>query len=98
MKRLLLAAGALLAMSTAGNAAVILDLGVNPTSAPGAFDNTVGGATFDDQYTFQLVGAPQFLTIASVTNVFPSPTDFITDFTGSVFQKLACPVAVTTSS
>ena len=91
MKRLLLAAGALLVMSTAGNAAVILDLGVNPTSSQGAFENTVGGATFSDQYTFQLVGGPQFLTIASVTNVFPSPTDFITDFTGSVFQQVGVP-------
>ena len=86
MKGLLLAAGALLVMSTAGNAAIIADLGVNPTSAAGHFSNSVGGTTFDDQYTFQLVGAPQFLTIASVTNVFPAATDRITGFTGSVFN------------
>ena len=91
MKRLLLAAGALLVMSTAGNAAVILDLGVNPTSAQGAFDQHRGRRAFDDQFTFQLVGGPQFLTIASVTNVFPNPTDFITDFTGSVFQQVGVP-------
>ena len=41
---------------------------------------------FADQWTFQLVGAEQFLTIASATNVFPQISDFITNFNGSVFQ------------
>lgn len=70
------------------HALVITDLGIDPTSASGAFSNSVGGAAFDDQYTFQLIGGPQFLTIASVTNVFPKSTDFITGFTGSVFLQV----------
>ena len=86
MRQLLLAAATLVAMSTAGNASVILNLGSNPTSATGAFNHSVGGGAFDDQITFQLVGGPTFLTIASATNVFPNPTDFITGFTGSVFR------------
>lgn len=88
MRKLLLATTALLALSTAGQAAIIADLGINPTSATGAFNNAVGGGSFDDQFTFQLVGGPQFLTIASVTNVFPATTDFITNFTGSVFLQV----------
>ena len=86
MRKLLLAVGALLAMTTASNANIIANLGVNPTSGAGAFSNSPGLGSFDDQYTFQLVGSPQFLTIASVTNVFPSASDFIANFTGSVFQ------------
>jgi len=86
MRKLLLAAGALLAMSTASNAAIVGNLGVNPTSASGAFSRTVGGGAFDDQWLFQLVGGPQFFTIASATNVFPSPTDFITNFSASLFN------------
>ena len=89
MRKLLLAATALVGLAASpASAAIIADLGVNPTSAQGAFSNTVGGTTFDDQYTFQLVGGPLFLTIASATNVFPNPTDFITGFTGSVFQQV----------
>jgi len=87
-KRLLLTAAAVLALSAPSHAAVIADLGVNPTSGQGAFNNTVGGGAFDDQYTFQLFGAPQFLTIASATNVFPRATDFITDFSASVFLQV----------
>ena len=44
-----------------------------------------GVAPFEDQFTFQLVGGPQFLSIASVTNVFAQPTDFITNFTAAVW-------------
>ena len=91
MRRLVLATAALLAMTMAGNAAIIADLGVNPSSAQGDFSNSVGGGLFSDQYTFQLVGGPQFITIASVTNVFPQPSDFITNFTASVFQDLGAP-------
>ena len=88
MRKLLLTTAALVAMLVPGNAAVIADLGVNPTSAQGDFSNSVGGATFDDQYTFQLVGGPQFVTIASATNVFPQSTDFISNFSGSVFLQV----------
>ena len=86
MRKLLLAAVASLglAVSPAG-AAVIADLGINPTSAAGAYSHTVGGGFFSDQFTFQLNG-PQFLTIASGTNVFPVATDIISDFTGSVWR------------
>ncbi len=91
MRKLLLATAALLALTTASPAAVI-DVGVNPTSATGRFDSPDGGTggtglgSFMDQITFQLVGGPQFLTIASATNVFPNTTDFITNFTAQGFQ------------
>lgn len=90
MKRLLLAACALFAMTLPGSTDIIVDLGVNPTSGQGAFANTNpgtgggGSGPFIDRYTFDLVGGPQFLTIASVTNVFASPDQFIASFTGSV--------------
>jgi hypothetical protein len=88
MRKLLIAATAFLGLAVSpASAAIIVDLGVNPTSAQGAFANTVGGATFSDQYTFQLVGSA-FLTITSATNVFPATTDFITDFSGSIFQQV----------
>jgi hypothetical protein len=88
MKKLLLATAAVLALSAPANAALIANFGVNPTSATGAFNHAVGGATFSDQYTFQLVGAPQFLTIGSATNNFADPSDFITNFSGSVYQQV----------
>jgi hypothetical protein len=73
------------------NAAVVGNLGVDPTSAQGFFSNTVGGGSFSDFYLFQLIGGPEFVTIASATNVFPggsSSSDFITNFTGEVFRQL----------
>lgn len=72
-------------VSVPASAATIQNLGVDPTSATGAFNHSVGGGAFSDQLTFTLAGGPAFLTIASVTNVFPQPTDFISNFTGSVF-------------
>jgi len=85
MRKLLLAATALLALTTASTAAIIPDFGLNPTSAGGAFQHSLGtlSGAFDDQYTFTLNQA-MTLTIASVTNVFAQPSDFITGFTGSV--------------
>ena len=89
MRKLLLAATALFGLAASpASAAVILDLGVNPTSATGAFSHAVGGTTFDDQITFQLVGGPSFLTIASVTNNFANAASQITGFTGSVFRQV----------
>lgn len=73
------------AFALPANAATIQNLGIDPTSATGAFQHSVGGGAFDDQLTFTLAGGPAFLTIASVTNVFPQPSDFIANFTGSVF-------------
>jgi hypothetical protein len=85
MKKLLLAAVTLLAMSVSSNASVITDFGTDPTSGAGAFNHSLGSlvGNFDDQYTFSLDHSLT-LTIASVTNVFAQPSDFITGFTGSV--------------
>ena len=86
MKKLSLATSALL-LSVSAHAAVVGDLGVNPTSGSGAFSNqNLPTGTFEDQWTFQLTGAENFFTIASATNVFPQATDFITNFNGSIFQ------------
>jgi len=86
MKRLLLATAALVALSLPASAAVIQDFGLDPTSAGGAFNHSLGALSgaFDDQYTFTL-DQDMTLTIASVTNVFAQNSDFITNFSGSVF-------------
>jgi hypothetical protein len=85
MKKLLLAAAAVLALTVSSNAAIIQNLGLDPSSATGNFSNSLGASTsfFDDQYTFML-DHMMTLTIASVTNVFPNSTDFITGFSASV--------------
>jgi hypothetical protein len=87
MRKLLLATVAMAALALPAQAAVIKDLGVNPTSAQGQFSNSVGGTTFSDQYTFQLVGST-FFTFASATNDFAQATDFITGFTGQLFEQV----------
>jgi len=84
MFKLALVASALL-LAWPAEAALIAPLGVNPTSAQGAFNNAPGGGSFEDQYTFTLVGGPQFLTIASVTNTFAAPSDFIANFEAAVW-------------
>jgi len=81
---------ALCLMLQPGKAAII-DVGINPTSANGHFSNDVGGGFFSDQITFQLVGGPQFVTFASATNDFVEPEDFITGFTGQLFQQIGAP-------
>lgn len=87
MRKLLLATAALCAMTVASPAAIIQDFGTNPTSAEGAFQHSLGTLTgaFSDQYTFNL-SQSMTLTIASVTNVFAQPSDFITNFTGAVLS------------
>jgi hypothetical protein len=76
------------------SAAVVDNLGINPTSRTGDFSsgnlgiNGTGSGAFTDQVLFQLVGGPQFLTITSATNVFPNSTDFITNFQGAVYQQV----------
>ena len=87
MRKLLLAATALLALTTAGNALVVTDLGNNPNSATGHFSNSVLGTTFDDQYPFRLINFDNFVTFASATNDFTAVTDFITNFTGQLFNS-----------
>ena len=78
MRKALLLGVALLGFATTANAAVVDNLGINPTSATGDFSsgllgiNGTGAGAFTDQVLFQLVGGPQFLTIASATNVYPA--------------------------
>jgi len=92
MKRLALSTVAALALMVgSASAAVIKDLGVNPSSATGQFSNNVDGTTFTDYYTFQLVGSPLFITFASATNDFAKTTDFITGFVGQLFQQVGAP-------
>lgn len=88
LKKLLLTTAALIALGAPADAAIVGSLGIDPTSATGAFSHSVGSGAFDDQFTFQLVGGPKFLTIASVTNAFPSVSDFIANFSGSVFLQV----------
>jgi hypothetical protein len=87
MKKLLLAAAALLALTASSNAAIIASLGLDPTSATGNFSNSLGTSTaaFTDDYTFSL-DRLMSITIASAINVFPSASDFITGFTGEVIS------------
>lgn len=87
MKKLLLVGAAVLALTTASNAAIIADLGLDPTSGSGSFSHNLTGVTtpFNDDYTFTLDHSLT-LTIASAINNFANAdTDFITGFTGSVF-------------
>jgi hypothetical protein len=86
LRKLLLTTAALAVLTTAADAAVVGNLGVNPTSATGAFSNqNLPTGSFADQWTFQLVGN-QLLTIGSATNVYPQISDFITGFNGSVYD------------
>ncbi len=85
MRKLLLAAATVLGLCGPGNAAVVGSFGLNPTSASGAFQHSLGSLSgfFDDQWLFSLSNTLN-LTIGSVTNVFAQPSDKITAFTGSV--------------
>ncbi len=89
MRKLALAATVTLAITVAnpiaGHANIIADFGLNPTAAQGAFNHAPTAGAFEDQYTFQL-DRDLSLTIASVTNVYPNSTDFITGFAGAVFN------------
>jgi hypothetical protein len=86
MRKLLLTTTALLALSAPASAAVIGDLGLNPTSADGAFENgALPTGAFADQWTFQLDTNMTF-TIGSATNVYPRASDFIANFSGSVYE------------
>jgi hypothetical protein len=94
-KYLLGAAIALSLFAAPAHAAVVGSLGINPTSAQGAFSTNDSAATqlptglFSQDWTFDLVGGPKFVTIASVLNVFPAGVgspDYIKDFTGAVYK------------
>jgi hypothetical protein len=99
MKRILFATVALLALTTAGKADVIGTFGINPTSAQGAFSNDPNGplvgGLFNDFYTFDLVGGPQFVTIASATNTFATGgitgAFGIQNFAAAIFQTVGVP-------
>jgi hypothetical protein len=85
----LLSTVALLTLAVPAQAqTIVANLGTNPTSGSGAFSNSVGGASFDDAYTFQLIGSPSFFTFASATNDFAQASDFITGFTGQLFSQV----------
>ena len=93
MKLLVISAAlaAVLLLPGGGADASIINIGVNPNSGQGDFSNAPGGGLFQDQYTFQLVGGPVFITVGSATNVFPGgipSTDFIASFSGVVRQQL----------
>jgi PEP-CTERM motif. len=92
MKKPLLGTALFIAGMASANAAVVANLGVNPTSRTGDFAsgtvgvNATGAGAFTDQVVFSLQGGPQFLTISSATNVYPATTDFITNFTAQGFR------------
>jgi hypothetical protein len=89
MRKLLLSAAALLALTTASYAApvVVSDLGADPTSASGNFIQSLNGVTtpFSDEFTFSLTHASNFV-IAGVQNSFAQTSDFISNFGASVFN------------
>jgi hypothetical protein len=94
MRKLVLTAALFASTAMSANAAVVDNLGINPTSQTGDFSsgllgvNGTGLGGFTDQVTFQLIGGPQFLTISSATNVFPAPADFITNFQAQGFLQV----------
>jgi hypothetical protein len=74
MRKFLAVTAIALALAAPAHATIIGTFGVNPTSAAGAFSNDplgpgVGGL-FTDQFTFDLVGGPQFITVATASNTF----------------------------
>jgi len=80
----------LLGLAAPANAATVANLGTNPTSRTGDFAsgllgiNGTGAGAFTDQVLFS-IARTQLLTIASATNVYPNPTDFITSFQAQGF-------------
>lgn len=86
------AAAAVIAFSfSSPTKAALIDVGINPTSSTGTFEFSPGGGAFIDFVTFQLVGGPQFVTIANATNVFPQASDFILNWSASIFQQVGAP-------
>jgi len=87
LKKLLLTTALVAGLAAPASAAVVGDLGVNPTSSQGDFSNgALPTGAFADQWTFQLTNFNSFFTIGSATNVYPQLADFITNFSGSVYQ------------
>jgi hypothetical protein len=90
---------ALAVTSLPANAVVVGTFGVNPTSAAGAFSNDPNGpgvgGLFTDFYTFDLVGASAFITIASATNTFAvggiNGPFGIQNFAAAIFETVGVP-------
>jgi hypothetical protein len=99
MRKLLLATATVLALAVPASADVVGTFGINPTSAQGAFSNDPNGplvgGLFTDLYTFDLVGGPQFVTIASATNTFAvggiTGAFGIQNFAAAIFQTVGVP-------
>ena len=91
LRKLLLTTAALAAMTTAGHAAVVGDLGINPTSSAGAFSNqNLPTGAFADQWTFQLARCRTVYHHCLGDQRLPrrpETSDFITNFNGSVFRN-----------
>lgn len=92
MKRFIIAAAALAALALPAQAQFVTSVGTNPTSATGTFNHAVFGTTFDDFITFQLSGpAPFHIAFGTAENTYTNSTDFITGFTGQLFQQVGLP-------
>jgi len=82
---MLLTTVALLALTGAGQAAIIGDLGPNPNTNVG---RNPGAGAFDDFYTFTIT-QDMTITLASITNGYPGGIgsgQFIANFTGAVLD------------
>ena len=98
MRRLIgLTAGlaALLLSAMPSSAVVVGDLGINPTSSTGAFSTNpvlnpgaeLPTGAFSQEWTFELVGGPAFITVASATNNFAGgAVDQITSFAAAIYR------------
>ena len=81
------AAIATVLLLTQPSKAVVIDLGINPTSAQGDFSTSPGAGAFADQITFTLAGGPAFVTIANATNTFANPDqDEILNWTAAIWS------------
>jgi hypothetical protein len=85
MKRFLLGAAVTLCLALPAQAAQI-NLGANPSSVTGNFSFTPGGGVINDQVIFTLSGGPAYITIANATNTYAAGTDFITNFSASIYS------------
>jgi len=88
MLKTTVAAAALLGLSMVPASAITIDnLGINPNSSQGNFESSsAAGGAFTEEVLFQLVGGQYHLTIASVVNTFAAASDFIANFSASVFN------------
>jgi PEP-CTERM motif len=98
LRNLLLTTAALLAMTTASQAAIVGSFGADPTSAAGVFSNDPNGpgvgGLFSDFYTFTLTTG-SWVTVANATNTFATGgltgTFGIQNFAAAIFQTVGVP-------